>query len=110
MNQSEATQSGVGPPLTGPPQQTPAEPAASRPVASDPQDRRPPVPDHELISHIGRGSYGEVWLAKNAAVAEPFDVANCTVTVRLVEPCRTIDTRTELSFSDAAKAGELNPI
>lgn len=26
---------------------------------------RPPVPDHELIKIIGRGSYGEVWLARN---------------------------------------------
>ncbi len=24
-----------------------------------------PVPDHELVSVIGRGSYGEVWLARN---------------------------------------------
>src|SRR5580765_430844 len=26
----------------------------------------PVVPDHELIRCIGRGSYGEVWLARNA--------------------------------------------
>ena len=23
------------------------------------------IPDHELLRHIGRGSYGEVWLARN---------------------------------------------
>src|SRR5437867_353016 len=26
----------------------------------------PTIPDHELIRLIGRGSYGQVWLAKNA--------------------------------------------
>src|SRR5438093_28053 len=26
----------------------------------------PAIPDHELIRLIGRGSYGQVWLAKNA--------------------------------------------
>src|SRR2546422_8967565 len=26
----------------------------------------PAIPDHELIRLIGRGSYGDVWLAKNA--------------------------------------------
>src|SRR6266480_3337030 len=26
----------------------------------------PAIPDHELIQLIGRGSYGQVWLAKNA--------------------------------------------
>jgi serine/threonine protein kinase len=25
----------------------------------------PVIPDHELLRHIGRGSYGEVWLARN---------------------------------------------
>ena len=25
----------------------------------------PPIPDHELIARIGRGSYGEVWLARS---------------------------------------------
>jgi serine/threonine protein kinase/WD40 repeat protein len=25
----------------------------------------PPIPDHELVRRIGRGSYGEVWLARN---------------------------------------------
>ncbi|MCK6500686.1 MAG: hypothetical protein L6Q38_14515, partial [Nitrospira sp.] len=26
---------------------------------------KPQIPDHELIRQIGRGSYGEVWLARN---------------------------------------------
>jgi len=26
----------------------------------------PAVPDHELVRCIGKGSYGEVWLARNA--------------------------------------------
>lgn len=26
----------------------------------------PVIPDHELLQRIGRGSYGEVWLARNA--------------------------------------------
>ena len=28
-------------------------------------NNRPKVPDHELLRRIGRGSYGEVWLARN---------------------------------------------
>jgi WD40 repeat protein len=28
-------------------------------------ERRPNVPDHELVRCIGKGSYGEVWLARN---------------------------------------------
>ena len=26
----------------------------------------PTIPDHELLRRIGNGSYGDVWLAKNA--------------------------------------------
>ena len=29
-------------------------------------DTPPAIPDHTLIKQIGRGSYGEVWLARNA--------------------------------------------
>jgi hypothetical protein len=29
-------------------------------------DGLPDVPDHEMVRLIGRGSYGEVWLARNA--------------------------------------------
>jgi hypothetical protein len=37
------------------------------PRASDARARiaLPAVPDHELLRCIGRGSYGEVWLARN---------------------------------------------
>ena len=28
--------------------------------------QRPEIPDHELLGQIGRGAYGEVWLARNA--------------------------------------------
>jgi hypothetical protein len=27
----------------------------------------PAIPDHEMVRCIGQGSYGEVWLARNAA-------------------------------------------
>jgi len=37
--------------------------AASAPAAVQPP---PPIPDHELLLRIGVGSYGEVWLARNA--------------------------------------------
>jgi serine/threonine protein kinase len=30
-----------------------------------PRTKPPSVPDHELLRQIGRGSYGEVWLARN---------------------------------------------
>jgi len=38
---------------------------ASEPIADTPL-MPPVIPDHELIRRIGRGSYGEVWLARNA--------------------------------------------
>ena len=33
--------------------------------AASGQAVRPRVPDHELLRVVGRGSYGEVWLARN---------------------------------------------
>src|SRR5579863_9706035 len=32
---------------------------------AQPADSCPVIPDHELVRCIGRGSYGEVWLARN---------------------------------------------
>jgi len=43
---------------------TPATPGGIR-VPSD-AAAPPPIPDHELIRLIARGSYGEVWLARSA--------------------------------------------
>jgi formylglycine-generating enzyme required for sulfatase activity/serine/threonine protein kinase len=41
---------------------------ALRPLASaDADDERPAVPDHEVLRRIGRGSYGEIWLARAPA-------------------------------------------
>ena len=36
------------------------------PPLSHLRDGPPRIPDHELIRRIGRGAYGEVWLARNA--------------------------------------------
>src|SRR5437899_13091668 len=66
MNQNAAAEGESGTPAAGRVQQSLAEPSAARPVASDPRDKRPSVPDHELLRGIGGGSYGDVWLAKNA--------------------------------------------
>src|SRR6267142_237609 len=42
------------------------DPAANE-AASDKHVRAAPhIPDHELLRRAGRGSYGEVWLARNA--------------------------------------------
>jgi formylglycine-generating enzyme required for sulfatase activity len=37
------------------------------PVAPAPGEVRPVVPDHEVLRRIGRGSYGEIWLARALA-------------------------------------------
>jgi len=46
---------------------TPGPPASGSPLGSAADPPRPPprIPDHELLCCIGRGSYGEVWLARN---------------------------------------------
>ena len=58
MNQNAAAEGGAGTSAPQRVQQSLAEPSASQPAAS--------VPDHELLCRIGGGSYGDVWLAKNA--------------------------------------------
>src|SRR5215831_6934809 len=35
------------------------------PREADRTNSRPVVPDHELLKLIGRGAYGQVWLARN---------------------------------------------
>jgi hypothetical protein len=42
-----------------------ASPASPRPRSREPPPAPPTIPDHELVRCIGRGSYGEVWLARN---------------------------------------------
>ena len=55
-----------GQPDHGTPVNAPAAPAPERSSAPGKAPREPPhVPDHELLRPIGRGSYGEVWLARN---------------------------------------------
>src|SRR2546426_12417577 len=45
----------------------PVSPTPERRSLSSSDVREPPnIPDHQLIRLIGQGSYGEVWLAKNA--------------------------------------------
>jgi len=40
--------------------------AAATPAARDSEpETRLAIPDHELLRRIGRGAYGEVWLARN---------------------------------------------
>src|SRR5437870_12736635 len=42
------------------------EHASTPEQAATPTSRVPPaIPDHQLLRCIGRGSYGEVWLARN---------------------------------------------
>src|SRR5262249_27074573 len=32
-----------------------------------PERQPPPIPDHQILKRIGRGGYGEVWLARNCS-------------------------------------------
>ncbi|MBI2949044.1 MAG: protein kinase [Verrucomicrobia bacterium] len=42
-----------------------SHPAPDAPHAPHAPHPAPRIPDHELLTRIGRGSYGEVWLARN---------------------------------------------
>ncbi|MBI2927555.1 MAG: protein kinase [Verrucomicrobia bacterium] len=56
--------------MSKPNEQAATERAPQTPLAPHGDDRAPlplpTIPDHTLIKQIGRGSYGEVWLARNA--------------------------------------------
>ena len=43
------------------------EPSSPTPHADSGSISRPTVPDYELLRRIGRGAYGDVWLARNKA-------------------------------------------
>src|SRR2546430_3624267 len=100
MNQSKATKGGSGTPVTGPAQQSFAEPSAPRPAASEPQNTLPSVPDHELLFRIGGGSYGDVWLAKNAV--EPFAPSKS-----IIPQASTATNISNASFADCKNSSRL---
>ena len=52
--------------MTGiPPGEEPVVGRRSTPSHPSAHDSTPVIPDHELLRRIGRGSYGQVWLARN---------------------------------------------
>ncbi|MBI4657230.1 MAG: serine/threonine protein kinase [Verrucomicrobia bacterium] len=58
-----ADQSKLDPPRPVAPDETPTTRSSAAPSNLSPTV--PVIPDHELLRCIGRGSYGEVWLARN---------------------------------------------
>src|SRR4026208_1554578 len=48
-----------------PPPPVPSRTTDDERATADQASRRPQIPDHQLLRCIGRGSYGEVWLARN---------------------------------------------
>src|SRR5213592_3220598 len=56
---------GMKPDPSAQPQRTVASSSGAESRAERTQSKSPQIPDYELVRCIGRGSYGDVWLARN---------------------------------------------
>src|SRR6266567_3290140 len=62
LDMSSSPDSGAG----VPPAKSDASPHDRSDISTDRRDACPEILDHQLLKKIGDGSYGEVWLARNA--------------------------------------------